>query len=169
MKMKWWVMCLFLGALAQGAEPAATSWPQATRTAKPWTRWWWPGSAVDRENLDAQLREFAAAGIGGVEITPIYGARDAGKREVEFLSPQWSDLLEHTAAEAARLGLGVDMATGTGWPFGGPGVSVEQGSSTPALFEGRIVGRPTSMKVKRAAPGGAGLVVAPFSTRALAS
>ena len=31
-------------------------------------------------------------------------------------------MLEHTLAEAERLGLGVDMATGTGWPFGGPWV-----------------------------------------------
>ena len=31
-------------------------------------------------------------------------------------------MLDHTLREAARLKLGVDMATGTGWPFGGPWV-----------------------------------------------
>ena len=31
-------------------------------------------------------------------------------------------MLDHTLSEAARLKLGVDMATGTGWPFGGPWV-----------------------------------------------
>jgi hypothetical protein len=39
--------------------------------AKPWTRWWWPGSAVDEQNLTRELESFAAAGLGGVEITPI--------------------------------------------------------------------------------------------------
>ena len=42
-------------------------------TAKPWTRWWWMGSAVDEQGIAAHLQAYAAAGIGGVEITPIYG------------------------------------------------------------------------------------------------
>ena len=162
------LMILVCGCVAAG-EPVAQTWPEISQTARPWTRWWWPGSAVEREPLGAQLREFAAAGLGGVEITPIYGARGGEKREVEFLSPQWAELLVFTAGEARRLGLGVDMATGTGWPFGGPEVSVAQGSSTPALVDGRLVGRPTAMKVKRAAPGGAGLVLDPYSADALES
>lgn len=153
-------------ALAQGADPA---WPGVTQTAKPWTRWWWPGSAVEREHLAAQLREFSAAGLGGVEITPIYGTRGSEKRDVEFLSPAWTGLVAFTAAESRRLGLGVDMATGTGWPFGGPEVSTAQGSSTLELVDGRLAGKPTAMKVKRAAPGGEGLVLDPYSTDALDS
>ena len=39
---------------------------------------------------------------------------------VPYLSDRWVGLLEHTLREAQRLDLGVDMATGTGWPFGGP-------------------------------------------------
>src|SRR5688572_10565752 len=164
---------LFLMGCAAAAAVAATPvastpvWPETTQTAKPWTRWWWPGSAVEREPLRAQLEAFAAAGLGGVEITPIYGARGGEKRDVEFLSPQWAELLAFTAAEARRLGLGVDMATGTGWPFGGPEVSAAQGSSSMVLRDGRLTGKPTEMKVKRAAPGGAGLVLDPYSTGAL--
>ena len=61
-------------------------------------------------------------------------ARAAARRATcDFLSPQWMEMLEHTAREAARLGLGVDMATGTGWPFGGPTVSAADGSSSLAL------------------------------------
>ena len=158
---------LFICAVAQGAEPASSAWPEVTPTAKPWTRWWWPGSAVEREHLATQLRQFADAGLGGVEITPIYGARGSEKRDIEFLSRQWTELLAFTVAESRRLGLGVDMATGTGWPFGGPQVSTSEGSSAPTLVDGRLTGRPTSMKVKRAAPGGEGLVLDPYSTTAL--
>ena len=150
---------LMVCAAAQGAGSAA--WPEITQAAKPWTRWWWPGSAVERESLAAQLRQFAAAGLGGVEITPIYGARGSEPRDLEFLSPPWTGMLAFTAAESQRLGLGVDMATGTGWPFGGPGVGAAQGSSTPVLVDGRLTGKPTAMKVKRAAPGGEGLVLDP--------
>lgn len=64
-----------------------------------------------------------AAGIGGVEITPIYGVRGEEKHFIQYLSDDWVRMLEHTLREAARLDLGVDMATGTGWPFGGPWVT----------------------------------------------
>ena len=137
------------------------------QTAKPWVRWWWPGSAVEPAQLSAQLEAYAAAGIGGVEITPIYAARGMESREIAYLSPRWVEMLAHTAKEAKRLGLGVDMATGTGWPFGGPGVSAKDGSVSLALVDGRLAGKPTGMRVKRAAPGGEGLVLDPYSVPAL--
>jgi hypothetical protein len=98
-------------------------WPAAAPEAKPWTRWWWHGSAVDRRSLTEQLVTLRNAGLGGVEITPIYGVRGAETQFVQYLSPEWVRMLEHTVAEAQRLGLGVDIATGTGWPFGGPQVT----------------------------------------------
>jgi hypothetical protein len=156
-------------ALAVPASAAAPSpWPEVTRENKPWTRWWWPGSAVDRASLTAQLEKLAAAGIGGVEITPIYGAKGAEPRYLRFLSPEWMAMLEHTGREARRLGLGVDMATGTGWPFGGPWIDQAHALQRAVLRDGRLTGEPGRMMVKRAAPGGEGLVVDPFSTEALA-
>ncbi len=158
-------MSLLLLACASAA--GAQAWPEATQSAKPWIRWWWPGSAVEAAQLTRQLEAFAQAGIGGVEITPIYGARGEESRDVEYLSPRWVAMLAHVTREARRLGLGVDMATGTGWPFGGPGVSPADASSTLQLVDGKLAGKPTGMQVKRAAPGGEGLVLDPYSTAAL--
>ncbi|HVT72262.1 MAG TPA: glycosyl hydrolase, partial [Lacunisphaera sp.] len=141
--------------------------PASADTTKPWTRWWWPGSAVEPAGITRQLESFAAAGLGGVEITPIYGARGAEARSIEFLSPRWMEMLTYTANEARRLGLGVDMVTGTGWPFGGPWVPAADGSARLTLVDGRLAGAPTGMKVKRAAPGGEGLVLDPYSPAAL--
>jgi hypothetical protein len=162
--------CLLLCLTLLGASlaPAADlAWPEITRDNKPWTRWWWPGSAVDKASLTRQLEQLAAAGIGGVEITPIYGAKGYEERYVEFLSPQWMAMLEHTGREAQRLGLGVDMATGTGWPFGGPWIDSAHALARTVLKDGKLAGEPTKMMVKRAAPGGEGLVVDPYSTDAL--
>jgi hypothetical protein len=136
-------------------------------TTKPWTRWWWLGSAVSKEGLTAQLEKLAEAGVGGVEVTPIYGIQGREDLDIPFLSEQWLEMLEHAAREARRLGMGLDMATCTGWPFGGPWVAAEDASQRASLVEGRIVGAPVNMQVKRAAPGGEGLVVDPFSTEAL--
>jgi len=156
-----------LAPAPSAAAPDPAAWPPVTRESRPWTRWWWPGSAVDPANLTAQLEQFAAAGLGGVEITPIYGAQGAEGRYVPFLSPAWMELLAHTGREARRLGLGVDMATGTGWPFGGPWVEPADALHKVVLKDGRLTGEPTRMQVKRAAPGGEGLVVDPYSAAAL--
>jgi hypothetical protein len=148
------------------AVPPDTSWPPVTREMKPWTRWWWLGSAVDETNLTRELEAIAAAGFGGVEITPIYGAKGSERRFLEFLSPGYLAALRFTCAEAERLGLGVDMATGTGWPFGGPQVGPDDVELAIAGKEGVFDPQPTRFKVKRAAPGGAGFVVNPFSPAA---
>ena len=103
-------------------DTSAPRWPAVTATTRPWARWWWQGSEVDSAGLTAALRSYRAVGLGGVELTPIYGVRGEEKQFIPYLSPRWVGMLEHTLAQAKRLGLGVDMATGTGWPFGGPNV-----------------------------------------------
>ncbi|MPZ17061.1 MAG: hypothetical protein GEV06_03975, partial [Luteitalea sp.] len=160
---------LSAGAHTQEQRSDDLGWPEhhTGHTAKPWTRWWWPGSAVDKENLTWQLEKLAAAGIGGVEIAPIYGARGYENRYIDFLTPRYMEMLAHTGREAKRLGLGVDMATGTGWPFGGPWVTEPDSSARAVIRDGRLSGESTAMLVKRAARGGEGLVVDPYSVDAL--
>lgn len=111
-----------------------TEWPQITKENKPWTRWWWLGSDVDSANLTYNLEALASAGIGGVEITPIYGVKGRETHYIDYLSPHWMKMLAFTISESERLGLGVDMNNGTGWPFGGPEVSIED-AATKAFFQ----------------------------------
>jgi hypothetical protein len=109
--------------MTSAAQPVAQrDWPAIGAETKPWTRWWWQGSAVDRASLTSQLESLAAAGLGGVEVTPIYGVRGTEDRFIPYLSTRWMTMLDHTLREAARMKMGVDIATGTGWPFGGPWV-----------------------------------------------
>ena len=210
------LLCLSLPAIADD-----TDWPEITREAKPWTRWWWLGSGVDAANLTKQLEAFSAAGLGGTEICPIYGAKGFESRDLPFLSEAWTNAYAHTAKESERLGMGLDLTTGTGWPFGGPWVKEEDASASFESFidstnkdepyrfprwpdpnlevlmgwaededpvdikdlmgEGHqqwkpptgpwdfygIVSKHGIQKVKRAAPGGAGFVLDPFSARAM--
>jgi len=118
---------IFLTAITLNSCQQTTSpqWPEQTNETKPWTRWWWHGSAVDKANLTANLEELAKAGFGGVEITPIYDVIGDEDKSITFQSEKWMKMLEHTLKESQRLGLGVDLANASGWPFGGPWISAE--------------------------------------------
>ncbi len=78
---------------------------------------------MDREGLTFNLEEFAKKGLGGFEITPIYGVQGNEANDIPYLSDKWMDMLRHVATESRRLGLQPEMNNGTGWPFGGPEVS----------------------------------------------
>jgi hypothetical protein len=170
-------IALLLPFAATAAQPtghrtAPLAWPAVTRDAKPWTRWWWLGSAVDSTSLTAQLEELSTAGFGGVEITPIYGVRGADSAEVPYLSRRWVALLAHAASEAHRLGMAVDMPPGSGWRMGGPFVPPSDANTslrvkvdTIPSGEVRHVAelRFSGDRVKRPAPGGEGVAIDVFS------
>ena len=212
---------------------AAQSWPAATTESKPGTRWWWLGSAVDRENLQWNLKQYADHGIGAVEITPLYGVQGNQQNNIPYLSDKWMEMLRYTQQQCRQNGIELDMATGTGWPFGGPWVPLEESACrvlfvdttftgkkveglqlqvgekdrkysrlekvmvsrgneaidvTPYVADGRLTWKAPKgttkndtwavtaifirygvMRVKRAAPGGEGLVIDHFDRRAVAN
>ncbi len=115
--------CISLIAYAQ---PSPTDWYDITTVNKPFVRWWWHGSAVDKEGLTYNLEEFARKGLGGVEITPIYGVQNNEANDIPYLSDKWMEMLRHVTEENNRLGLQTEMNNGTGWPFGGPEVTVNE-------------------------------------------
>ncbi len=128
------LLCQFLPALSSIATTTSQpqpelAWPKVTKEHRPWTYWWWLGSAVDKPNLTEHLETYGRAGIGGVHIIPIYGVKGFEDRFIDYLSPAWMEMLRHTVKEAKRLGMGVDMSTGTGWPFGGPNVTNEDATA----------------------------------------
>ena len=102
---------------------AQVEWPPITQTSKPWTRWWWQGSAVDESGLKTTMKMYQQAGLGGLEITPIYGVQGQEASFINYMSPNWMDRFSFVLSEAKKINLGIDMATGTGWPFGGPWVT----------------------------------------------
>ena len=113
-------------------------WPKESVNTKPGTRWWWMGSAVDEANLTRNMELYSDAGIGSLEITPIYGVQGNDSNEVDFLSDRWMELYNHTQQEAKRLGMNIDMNTGTGWPFGGPDVGLKDAAGRLLIKEFKV-------------------------------
>ena len=174
-KIKFRAFYLFFIFYFLFSPAGAQTWPTPRPEAKAGTRWWWLGSAVDKENLEWNLSEYARAGIGAVEITPLYGVKGNDKSDIPFLSPEWMQALKTVQDIAKPLGIEVDMNCGTGWPFGGPHISLDQ-AACKAIFKDTVIngvktynveiGR-TKQKVKRAAPGGEGWVVDHFDRDAV--
>ena len=116
----------------------SAQWPTPLPEAKAGTRWWWLGSAVDKPNLEWNLSEYARVGIGAVEITPLYGVQGNEKNELQFLSPQWMQALKDVQDISREKGIEVDMNCGTGWPFGGPLVPIEE-AACKAVFVDTLI------------------------------
>lgn len=121
--MKFFVCLIlsFISSLYVVAQPL--QWPAVTSETKPWTRWWWPGSIVNQKDLTTVMEQYKAAGLGGMELTVLYGVRGQEDKFIRFLSPDWMKMFEHTLREADRLEMGIDLANASSWPFGGPWVT----------------------------------------------
>lgn len=113
------------------------------REAGPWVFWMWFDNVVTKEEITRELEEMAAAGIAGAELRwltmrgfqgrpgPWFdpdGWARLGHRKLEFLSEEFLDVLEHTFAEAERLGLKLAINMGMGWPPGGTWITDEHRS-----------------------------------------
>lgn len=96
-------------------------------TSKPYTYWWWQGNAVDTANIAYNMEMMNSAGVGGVHIVPIYGVKGEEDKFLEYLSPEWVNMVKYTSEKAVELGMEVDMTLGTGWCFGGSWVDDRNG------------------------------------------
>ena len=69
--------------------------------ARPKTRWWWFGGAITPDEITRELTFMRDAGIGAVELQPVYpvSADDPkyGIRNTPHFSDAWFDLVRHTA------------------------------------------------------------------------
>ena len=92
--------------------------------AFPMMRWWWFGPSVDEDEIDRELQQMHQAGIGGVEIASVYPLSLDGN--LTYTSPEYVARLRYAQQRARDLGMRVDVTLGSGWPFGGPHIPIEQ-------------------------------------------
>jgi alpha-L-rhamnosidase len=92
--------------------------------SKPWTRWWWFASMIDKASIADNLAWLKENGFGGVEVAWVYPLnRLAGDTinytpRQEWQSKEWSEIVAYAKQCADSLGLGCDFTFGTLWPFG---------------------------------------------------
>src|ERR1043166_2561763 len=130
-------------------------------------RWWWFGPAVTKAELERELRLMKEGGIGGFEVQPVYPLTlddpEKGIRNLTFLSDQFLDALRFTSQKARELGLRFDLTLGSGWPFGGPMVTIDNASARLRYEHVKI--DQTSLLVKVPALGAGEKLLAVFLAR----
>ena len=97
--------------------------------ARPMVRWWWNDDRLEAEEIKRELAVLKDAGIGGVEINPIAMLPEndnLGIEALEWGSPQWSEMVKTASLEAQKNGMIADLLVGSGWPFGGEFLDVDE-------------------------------------------
>ena len=119
---------------------------------RPMYRWWMPLAFTDDTVLREELRDIAAAGGGGVEVSP-FVVPGAGNRSNSFLqqygwgTPLWAHKIEVITEEAADLGLVVDQNLGPQYPPTVPTLnSFNQPQAEQQLIYGREFNAPGSTR-----------------------
>jgi len=134
-------------------------------------RWWWFGPAVTKTEISRELHAMKDAGIGGVEIQPVYPValddEKAGIKTLRYLSDEHLDALRHANREAHALGLRVDLTLGSGWPFGGPSVPITQAAGKLRVERVKLAGAERDVKVPLLSEGEQ--LIAAFLSRTTAS
>jgi hypothetical protein len=128
-------------ALAVGAVPALLAQSPSIDTihrdflnppneARPMVRWWWFGPAVVKPEILKELQQMKADGIQGAELAFVYPEvlddPAKGLKNLPFLSPEMLDDVNYAQSEGRKLGLRIDITLCTGWPYGGPSITLQE-------------------------------------------
>src|SRR5438552_3455081 len=120
-------------------------------------RWWWFGPAVTKTELEREMRLMKEGGIGGFEVQATYPLSPddptLGVRNLPYLSDDFLEALRFTSAKAKELGLRMDLTLGSGWPYGGPSVSIEDAASTLRIERVKVQSNSRRVAIPNIAPG----------------
>src|SRR6266404_403454 len=119
---------LFASAQGTRIDELQRGFEHPPENTKIMMRWWWFGPAVTKPELEREMRLMKEGGIGGFEVQPTYPLLPddpaLGIKNLPFLSDEFLDALRFTSDKAKELGLRMDLTLGSGWPFGGAQVPV---------------------------------------------
>ena len=132
-------------------EQLYEAFQQPTSEYHPFVRWWWNGDKVEGDELVREMHLLKEAGIGGVEINPIAFPTycdSLGKPSLQWLSPEWIDMLKVCFDEAKRLDMTCDLLVGSGWPFGAEFLNEDERAQIMVNYAETVTG-PTTLTIIR--------------------
>ena len=125
--------------------------------ARPMVRWWWFGLAVVKPEILRELQQMKADGIQGAELAFEYPQvlDDPSKdlKNLPFLSPEMLDDVTYAQTEGRKLGLRIDVTLCSGWPYGGPHITLANASTSLRTMEVPVAADVTSVAVPKLGEG----------------
>ncbi|RZK61174.1 MAG: hypothetical protein EOO59_05700 [Hymenobacter sp.] len=104
------------------ATPLHAGFLNPPASARPHTWWHWMNGHVTTDGITRDLEAMQRVGIGGFQNFSVGSGIPLGP--VEYGSPEWLHLMQHTIKEADRLGLEFQMHNCPGWSSsGGPWIT----------------------------------------------
>jgi len=122
------LLCMVFQPSCSGKKTGNSPFTQS----KPYTRYWWFASTIKEEDIQYNLDWLKANGFGGVELAWVYPLNRFNPDDTtytprqEWLSSEWSNIVDLTIRYADSVGLGCDLTFGTLWPFGDSYVTFDQ-------------------------------------------
>jgi len=119
---------LVLGGVEARAQNRPVSLEDAFRSpsidARPRVRWWWPGAAVEPDELRREIVLLDDQGFGGAEIqslTSNFVTLTPQERAVvkDYAEPRFFAQVKVAAGAAVARGMTLDYTLGSSWPSGG--------------------------------------------------
>jgi len=112
--------------------------------ARVFTRWFWFGAAVTKDEITRELHYMCDANIGGVELLVLYPLirDDEGFKEKhhDFYSPGFFELINFTMEQCEKLRLKFDFTLASSWPYGGPFLTDEMAPQIIVPYQFDVMG-----------------------------
>jgi len=146
-------LLIFIACQRQSIDQLAVGFQEPPENVKPWLYWYWIDENISKEGITKDLEAMARVGIGQALIGHVSPGGQRG--DVEILSENWWQMVEHAVAEGDRLGVDIGFFNGPGWSqSGGPWIRKENSMryivskeikiSGPTIFED-IISYPDSL------------------------
>ena len=148
-------LTLAMTATAQTSlEPLRAGFRTPPADARPMVRWWWFGPAVTKPEIERELQQMRADGIGGVELAFVYPLAlddsSTGTQNLKFLSPPMLDMVRYAQTQGRSMGMRVDVTLCSGWPYGGPHITLALAATSLRTVEVAVPAGATEVAVPKA-------------------
>lgn len=127
------LMALSLAGCAEKAQPEeqpaadtetdtafAESFKTVSMENRPLTRWWVPGSQMDKEEIRKEIESMVNAGFGGAEVVPVSVAGGDGEGILDWGSEHWKEVTKYMLETAGEYNFTIDFTMTPAWPLALP-------------------------------------------------
>ncbi|MFN0169747.1 MAG: glycosyl hydrolase [Bryobacteraceae bacterium] len=125
--------------------------------SKPMVRWWWFGPAVTNKEIEREIRFMEDGGFGGFQLDTDYPMTldqpSKGLVNFNYLSKEHLDAVGFAANVARQHDMRMDLALGSGWPYGGPHIPLEQAAGRLRIYKVDAGPEATRVPLPRLGPG----------------